>query len=165
MTWRSMLCNSGAATVSRSSFMYVANDPNGLGSFVDRRICANENHVTGRTTRQAQRRDALRRAADFSPFLREAMLARPEIGEAFAKRGATAGVDAGLALGDGDLELRLRRQRHGLALAVALGDLAGEMPLEEVTRRLSDFADRAIDQAIAEAIASACPTPSRKASR
>ena len=111
----------------------------------------------GRTNRQAQRRDALRRAADLSPFLREAMLARPEIGEAFEKRGATAAVDAGLALGDGDLELRLRRQRHGLALAVALGDLAGEMPLEEVTRLLSDFADRAIDQAIAEAIAERVP--------
>ena len=29
-----------------------------------------------------------------------------------------------------------------------LGDLAGEMALEEVTRLLSDFADRAIDQAV-----------------
>src|SRR5262249_14771131 len=54
---------------------------------------------------------------------------------------------------DGDgLDAKLRRRRHGLALAVALGDLSGELPLEEVTRLLSDFADSAIDEAIRAAI-------------
>jgi glutamate-ammonia-ligase adenylyltransferase len=111
----------------------------------------------GRASNLAARKDALRRAADHSPFLREALRVRPEIAEAFAAGGASAAVDAALALGGDDLDARLRRQRHGLALATALGDLSGEMPLEDVTRLLSDFADRAIDQAIAAAIAERVP--------
>jgi len=55
------------------------------------------------------------------------------------------------------LERALRRRRHGLALAVALGDLAGELPLERVTALLSDFADAAIDEAVAAAIAERVP--------
>ena len=51
----------------------------------------------------------------------------------------------------------MRRQRLGLALAVALGDLAGELTLEQVTRLLSDFADQAIDEAVAAAIAERVP--------
>src|SRR5205814_9029216 len=46
---------------------------------------------------------------------------------------------------------------HGLALAVALGDLAGELSLEAVTRLLSDFADAAIDRAVAAAIRERVP--------
>ncbi len=46
----------------------------------------------------------------------------------------------------------MRRERSGLALAVALGDLSGELTLESVTRLLSDFADRAIDEAVTAAI-------------
>jgi glutamate-ammonia-ligase adenylyltransferase len=44
-----------------------------------------------------------------------------------------------------------------LALAVALGDLSGELSLEEVTRLLSDFADKAIDEAVRDAIAERVP--------
>src|SRR5919112_3097850 len=47
--------------------------------------------------------------------------------------------------------------RRALALAVGLGDLAGELPLEQVTRLLSDFADRAIDEAVAAAISERVP--------
>ena len=94
------------------------------------------------------RPEALRRAADHAPFLREAIQVRPDIAETFATSGAIAATQ--LALGaDGDtLEMRLRRQRHGLALAVALGDLSGELQLEEVTAMLSSFADRALDEAV-----------------
>jgi glutamate-ammonia-ligase adenylyltransferase len=94
------------------------------------------------------RPEALRRAADHAPFLREAIQVRPDIAETFATNGAIAAAQ--LALGaDGDtLEMRLRRQRHGLALAVALGDLSGELRLEEVTAMLSSFADRALDDAV-----------------
>lgn len=56
-----------------------------------------------------------------------------------------------------DVGAELRRRRHGLALAVALGDLAGEMRLEDVTALLSDFADSAIDRALAEAVAERMP--------
>src|SRR2546423_1377081 len=109
----------------------------------------------GRRSKQDARLDALRRAADHSPFLREALLAMPEIGEAFAAKGAAVAVQTGLCLAGDDLEVR--RRRHGLALAAALGDLSGELSLEEVTRLLSDFADRAIDQALTEAIAERVP--------
>jgi glutamate-ammonia-ligase adenylyltransferase len=111
----------------------------------------------GRASNLTARNDALRRAADHSPFLREALHARPEIGETFAADGAKAAAEAALSIAGEGLDARLRRQRHALALAVALGDLSGEMPLEEVTRLLSDFADQAIDQAIAAAIAERVP--------
>ena len=113
----------------------------------------------GRRDNLDPRQDALRRAAEFSPFLREALLAQPNIGDTFtaARRRRRAAADAALALDGDDLDARLRRQRRALALAVALGDLAGEMPLEQVTGLLSDFADHAIDQAIAQAIAERVP--------
>jgi glutamate-ammonia-ligase adenylyltransferase len=104
------------------------------------------------------REDALSRARHHSPFLREALAARPDIEEAFLAGGASAA--ASLAV-DGSLDLpierQLRRQRLGLALAVALGDLSGEFSLEQVTTLLSDFADSAIDRAVATAILERVP--------
>ena len=103
------------------------------------------------------RQDALRRAGDFSPFLREAILARNEIVDEFLKTGADAAVRRARATCDDDIEAEMRRQRHGVALAVALGDLAGELSLERVTSLLSDFADEAIDRAISAAIRERIP--------
>ncbi len=60
-------------------------------------------------------------------------------------------------MGGETVEVELRRRRHALALAVALGDLSGELPLEQVTRLLSDFADSAIDDAISAAISERTP--------
>ena len=95
----------------------------------------------------------MRRAERFSPFLRGAMAAAPRILDAFVADGAmVAAQNALIEMGD-TVDERLRRQRLGLALAVALGDLAGELTLEQVTRLLSDFADRAIDEAVRRAIA------------
>ena len=101
--------------------------------------------------------DALRRARNHSPFLREAIEARPEIAETFANKGPLAAAELALESRGHDLASSLRRQRHGLALAVALGDLSGEFQLEQVTRRLSDFADRAIDEAVDAAIRERVP--------
>ena len=106
----------------------------------------------------ALREDAVVRARDHSPFLRDAMSANPDVLRTFVEEGAAAA--ATLALGaapDLPIGTRLRRQRHGLALAVALGDLAGELPLEQVTALLSDFADSAIDQAVDAAIRERVP--------
>jgi glutamate-ammonia-ligase adenylyltransferase len=103
------------------------------------------------------RLDAMERAARFSPFLREALQARADIGETFVARGPAAAAELALATCADGLEATLRRRRHGLSLAVALGDLAGEMPLEQVTSLLSDFADRAIDEAVRAAIAERVP--------
>jgi glutamate-ammonia-ligase adenylyltransferase len=103
------------------------------------------------------RGDALQRACEHSPFLREAIEARPEIAHVFREDGAAAA--AALAqTGAGDsLESTLRRQRHALALAVALGDLAGDFSLEQVTGLLSDFADHAMDEAVNAAIRERVP--------
>ena len=110
-------------------------------------------------SRQSSRKrdDALRRAGEHSPFLRDAIRARGELVETFIRSGAIAAADLALASTGGDVESSLRRQRHGLALSVALGDLASELTLEQVTRLLSDFADRAIDQAISAAILERMP--------
>jgi len=103
---------------------------------------------------------ALRRAGDHSPFLRDAAQMRPDIADRFMSDGAFAAVElARMATGE-SIDAMLRRQRLGLALAVALGDLSGEMPLEDVTRILSDFADCAIDAAISAAIAERTPDSS-----
>jgi glutamate-ammonia-ligase adenylyltransferase len=104
------------------------------------------------------RAQAIARAREHAPFLRAAMLARPEIADIFLAHGARAAAQLALtADADAPLDRSLRRRRHGLALAVALGDLAGELGLEEVTRLLSDFADQAIDQAVAAAIRERAP--------
>ena len=110
-----------------------------------------------RESSKIERDDALRRAQACSPFLRSAALARGDIVELFLASGAEAAADAAVIHSDPDLMSELRRQRSALALAVGLGDLAGEIQLEEVTRRLSDFADRAIDRAVAAAIAERMP--------
>jgi glutamate-ammonia-ligase adenylyltransferase len=110
-----------------------------------------------RQAASAARENALERARRFSPFLREALEARPEIGGLFIDRGAESAAELALSARADTVEDALRRQRHGLALAVALGDLSGEMALERVTALLSDFADQAIDEAVREAIAERVP--------
>jgi glutamate-ammonia-ligase adenylyltransferase len=66
--------------------------------------------------------------------------------------------DAGLALeADAPAELRLRRQRSAVALTAAIADLAGAWDLNRVTRSLSDFADHAINEALAAAYAERYP--------
>ncbi|HJR82637.1 MAG TPA: glutamine-synthetase adenylyltransferase, partial [Sphingomicrobium sp.] len=45
----------------------------------------------------------------------------------------------------------------GLALAVALGDLCGELSFEKATRALSDFADAAIERALSAALEERVP--------
>src|SRR5438105_7345373 len=112
--------------------------------------------MNSKSARQA-REDALRRAEDHSPFLRQALQALPAVADAFLSRGAAAGAEFALAAEGENLEAELRRKRHGLALAVALGDLAGELPLEDVTRLLSHFADSAIDRAVEAAIRERVP--------
>lgn len=51
----------------------------------------------------------------------------------------------------------LRREKQALALALAIGDLAGALPLLRVTGELSAFADRALDAAIVEGIRRRAP--------
>ena len=105
------------------------------------------------TSGSPERRQAIARAEAESPFLRGAVERWPEITAMFDEQGADPAIAAALAVPGDDVASTLRRRRHALALAVALGDLAGELPLEAVTAHLSAFADQAIDTALAAAIA------------
>ena len=109
------------------------------------------------TVFNAARRGALDRAQQHAPFLRDAILAFPHIAARFSADGAEPAIGEALDLGGDSAAQRLRRQRRALALAVALGDLSGELDLEALTAALSDFADRAIDQALAAAIEERSP--------
>ena len=107
-----------------------------------------------------KRQSALERASAFSPFLRAASAAFPAIAESFAMQGAQEAVRIALEMPGDSIAAELRRRRTALALAVALGDLAGELALEEVTRTLSDFAAEAIDRSLAAAIGERLPEAS-----
>ncbi|MDQ3139413.1 MAG: glutamine-synthetase adenylyltransferase, partial [Pseudomonadota bacterium] len=111
-----------------------------------------------KATSKVQRRvEAVDRAAAHSPFLRAAIERWPDVAARFVADGCEAAIATALAASGESIAVMLRRQRHGLALAVALGDLAGEFSLEQVTAHLSDFADRAIHCALAAAIAERVP--------
>ena len=103
------------------------------------------------------RAGTLERAEAYAPFLRTAAAAFPEIAGAFVNDGSEAVVAKALTIQGDTVGERLRRQRHALALAVALADLSGEQPLEWVTATLSDFADRAMDEAIRAAMLERVP--------
>ena len=103
------------------------------------------------------RAGAVQRAEAHSPFLREGLRAFPDIGETFLAKGAEAAAATSLSLTRDELEASLRVRRRALALSVALGDLSGELGLERVPELLSEFADRAIRDALGLAIAERYP--------
>jgi len=102
---------------------------------------------------------ALDRARAHAPFLAGLIERQPELaqllaagdGEAALAHARGAGQDAP------SVGAALRRERRALALALAVGDLAGAFPLGRVMTELSAFADRALDAAIAEAIRERVP--------
>jgi glutamate-ammonia-ligase adenylyltransferase len=106
---------------------------------------------------KSRRQGAVDRAERFSPFLREALAANPDIADSFLREGGEAAAALSLSVQGHEVEAALRRQRRRLALAVALGDLAGELSLERATRLLSDFADKSIDTALATAMRERVP--------
>ncbi|WP_448582897.1 bifunctional [glutamate--ammonia ligase]-adenylyl-L-tyrosine phosphorylase/[glutamate--ammonia-ligase] adenylyltransferase [Thermaurantiacus sp.] len=98
--------------------------------------------------------EALARAERHSPFLR--MLIRNEdalVGQVRDGDFSGALAKAAARLVHEDAAVALRRARGGVALVVALADLAGAWSLEEVTAALSEFADAAIDRALDAAFA------------
>ncbi|HVF37857.1 MAG TPA: bifunctional [glutamine synthetase] adenylyltransferase/[glutamine synthetase]-adenylyl-L-tyrosine phosphorylase [Sphingomicrobium sp.] len=101
---------------------------------------------------RSNRDEALARAEAHAPFLRAAISVFPDVASAFRDHGSDVAVETALAVGGEGLGARLRRERHALALATALADLSGERPLEWVTATLSDFADRAMDEALRQAM-------------
>lgn len=108
---------------------------------------------------RAALKDALARAQANAPFLARLMQRHPDL-VAMLERGE---VDAALAqstrLGAqaDSVAQALRQERGGLALVTAIADLAGIWSLDRVTTCLSDFADRALDAALAAAFAERYP--------
>jgi len=101
--------------------------------------------------------DACRRACAESPFLRLLLEREPDI--ATAAEGGALPPPSAARIDDPAMPVarRLRLERRRLALIVALGDLAGLLDLTAVTGALSDFADHALDTAIAAAIGERTP--------
>ncbi|WP_242096807.1 bifunctional [glutamine synthetase] adenylyltransferase/[glutamine synthetase]-adenylyl-L-tyrosine phosphorylase [Sphingomonas sp. CROZ-RG-20F-R02-07] len=99
--------------------------------------------------------EALRRARAESPFLTLLLTREPEI----AARLESGVLDLAVhdATPDVPVARQLRLERRALALNVAIGDLAGLLDLTAVTQALSDFADRAVDRAIGQAIRERTP--------
>lgn len=99
------------------------------------------------------------RARSHAPFLAGLIERQPDLaallaagdGEAALAAARTAGANAPT------VGAALRRERRALALALAVGDLAGAFPLARVMAELSAFADRALDAAIAEAVVERLP--------
>ncbi len=101
---------------------------------------------------------ALERAQAYAPFLALAMRRLPDLAGLCAQGRGEEALTAAHALGARpDLDVALRRERLGIALTLALGDLAGAFDLTRVMTELSALADSALDRAIAAAIAARVP--------
>jgi len=95
---------------------------------------------------------AIDRAQRNAPFLARSLERLPELAALLAAGDLDAAFDYCAHAGDGaEIGVALRRERLALALTLAIGDLAGVLSLDEVMARLSAFADRSLDRAIAEA--------------
>jgi glutamate-ammonia-ligase adenylyltransferase len=111
------------------------------------------------TKGKQQVNDALARAVRHSPFLKLQLDRRPDLAQAlealpFAEALAIAKRSDADTL---PLGTTLRRERSALALVLGIGDLAGVLPLEQVVGALSDFADDALERALAAVVAGRTP--------
>ena len=100
---------------------------------------------------------ALDRARAHAPFLARALERRPELAELLAQGDGEAALRAAKRVREGSAASALRDERLGLALVLAIGDLAGAFDLDKVMRELSTFADRALDRALNTAMNSRVP--------
>ena len=97
---------------------------------------------------------ALVRAKVHAPYLAHGLERLPALAALLAAGDAAGALRFAKAAGNGAATVAsaLRREKQALALALAVGDLAGAFPLITVVTELSAFADRALEAAIAEAI-------------
>ena len=102
---------------------------------------------------------AIERARANAPFLARLLEREKPIADLLADGRGEEALQLARRAGEGvaDAGVALRRERRALALALAVGDLAGAFPLSKVMEELSDFADRALDRAIAAAISRRVP--------
>ena len=105
-------------------------------------------------TDRASLADAVNRAERYSPFLREAIDRHPDLVDRL-RSGSASDALAHLrstAASLSDPAARLRCERSGVALVLALADLAGWHDFDATVAGLTSFADDALDRAITEAI-------------
>ncbi|EIZ79937.1 glutamate-ammonia-ligase adenylyltransferase [Novosphingobium sp. Rr 2-17] len=102
---------------------------------------------------------AIARARAYAPYLAGALDRLPELTALLAGGDGAQALAYARAAGSGidDVGSALRREKQALALALGIGDLAGAIPLLEVTGALSAFADRALDAAIVSGIRRRAP--------
>jgi glutamate-ammonia-ligase adenylyltransferase len=112
-----------------------------------------------RVAMAANWQDAIDRARAHAPFLLHALDRQPDLETLLAAGEGEQALAWAKAAGNGidDAGRALRRERLALAAALAIGDLAGALPLERVMAELSGFADRAMDAAITAAIRQRVP--------
>jgi [glutamine synthetase] adenylyltransferase / [glutamine synthetase]-adenylyl-L-tyrosine phosphorylase len=101
--------------------------------------------------------DALQRAQANSPFLAGLIDRNTDLMPLIHAGNFDEALDTALARNADAVGTALRKQRQGVALVTAIADLAGVWDLTRVTHILSDFADHALDQAIAAAIQERVP--------
>jgi glutamate-ammonia-ligase adenylyltransferase len=97
---------------------------------------------------------ALARARAYSPFLKLQLDIFPAIADALGRNALSEALEMAKAAGKDSptVAASLRRERGALAAVLAVGDLAGALPLETLMEELSDLADRALERAVAAAI-------------
>ena len=104
---------------------------------------------------------AVARATTHAPFLRRLAAQRLDVLSVLAEQGLDAAIAHARAdawSGSPEPASALRRQRGGVALAIAIADLAGAS-LETVTAALTAFADEALGRAIDAAFAARNAAP------
>ncbi|MBH1992612.1 MAG: bifunctional [glutamine synthetase] adenylyltransferase/[glutamine synthetase]-adenylyl-L-tyrosine phosphorylase [Sphingomonadaceae bacterium] len=94
-----------------------------------------------------------------SPFLARALDRFPLVVEPLAAGDVEAALEIAQAAGgpEDGIARSLRRRRGAIALVTAAADLSGVWGLDRVTRTLSDFADVALEEALAAAMAERYP--------
>jgi glutamate-ammonia-ligase adenylyltransferase len=103
-------------------------------------------------------KQALTRAAANSPFLARLIDDQPALVALLKKGDADGALTSALSVTiDQNPAATVRLRRQGVALVTAIADLAGIWDLTRLTRILSDFADSALDSAIAAAIEERVP--------
>ena len=102
---------------------------------------------------------AIARAQQHAPHLAQGLERLPDLAALLAAGEGEAALNWARRAGDNcaDVGVALRREKRALALALAIGDLAGAFPLARVMTELSEFADRALNRAIAAAITERVP--------
>ncbi|MEW4468084.1 bifunctional [glutamate--ammonia ligase]-adenylyl-L-tyrosine phosphorylase/[glutamate--ammonia-ligase] adenylyltransferase [Parasphingorhabdus sp. JC815] len=108
--------------------------------------------------------DALHRAEEHAPYLCLALDILPELKELLAAEDLKSAFAFVQEAGTGAQTVRqkLRREKRALAVTLAVGDLAGQLSLSEVVEHLSDFADRALEEALADIYAERYPDAERQ---